>query len=190
MATPNQQNLAEKNDEYAKNFTQGHLELPPAKKYLPPGLEASGLAVDPFDLAAHDAAADKVEPRVHGPVVPAAAATARKRLAVMHAVAEPAKRAVAGRLVRPPVGAAHALEEAEVEPHPERVAVQRQRHGLPRRPGGVSELKISYRPLRRPRGAAAWLLLAGVGVQSIGSGSGLGEPGYGGGGSSSSSYLS
>ncbi|TLD25257.1 hypothetical protein PspLS_05608 [Pyricularia sp. CBS 133598] len=34
MATPHQQNLVEKNEEYVKNFTQGHLELPPAKKYL------------------------------------------------------------------------------------------------------------------------------------------------------------
>lgn len=34
MATPNQQNLVEKNEEYVKNFTHGHLELPPAKKYL------------------------------------------------------------------------------------------------------------------------------------------------------------
>ncbi|KAL8366558.1 hypothetical protein RB595_010424 [Gaeumannomyces hyphopodioides] len=34
MATPVQQNLVEKNEAYAKNFTQGDLALPPAKKYL------------------------------------------------------------------------------------------------------------------------------------------------------------
>ncbi|EJT71199.1 hypothetical protein GGTG_10459 [Gaeumannomyces tritici R3-111a-1] len=34
MATPIQQNLVEKNEAYAKDFTQGDLALPPAKKYL------------------------------------------------------------------------------------------------------------------------------------------------------------
>ena len=34
MATPIQKNLVGKNAEYAKNFTQGDLALPPAKKYL------------------------------------------------------------------------------------------------------------------------------------------------------------
>ncbi|OMP82344.1 hypothetical protein BK809_0006654 [Diplodia seriata] len=33
MTTPIQQNLAEKNKEYAASFTKGHLALPPAKKY-------------------------------------------------------------------------------------------------------------------------------------------------------------
>ncbi|KAL1647823.1 hypothetical protein SLS58_002624 [Diplodia intermedia] len=33
MTTPIQQNLAEKNKEYAASFTNGHLALPPAKKY-------------------------------------------------------------------------------------------------------------------------------------------------------------
>ena len=33
MATPIQQNLVEKNKEYADKFTQGDLALPPAKKY-------------------------------------------------------------------------------------------------------------------------------------------------------------
>ncbi|CAD6448007.1 78463e9e-b7e6-4d13-9b17-cc2514451e95 [Sclerotinia trifoliorum] len=31
--TPNQKNLIESNEKYAANFTQGDLELPPAKKY-------------------------------------------------------------------------------------------------------------------------------------------------------------
>lgn len=34
MATPNVQNLKERNAAYADAFTQGHLALPPAKKYL------------------------------------------------------------------------------------------------------------------------------------------------------------
>ncbi|KAI0168897.1 carbonate dehydratase [Hypoxylon sp. FL1284] len=34
MTSPNQKNLVEKNVEYASNFTQGHLALPPAKHYL------------------------------------------------------------------------------------------------------------------------------------------------------------
>lgn len=34
MATPNVQNLKEQNAAYADTFTQGHLALPPAKKYL------------------------------------------------------------------------------------------------------------------------------------------------------------
>jgi hypothetical protein len=34
MATPIQNNLTTKNAEYSKSFTQGHLALPPAKKYL------------------------------------------------------------------------------------------------------------------------------------------------------------
>lgn len=34
MSTPNVQNLEDKNAAYAARFTQGHLELPPAKKYL------------------------------------------------------------------------------------------------------------------------------------------------------------
>lgn len=34
MSTPNVQNLKERNAAYAESFTQGHLELPPAKKYL------------------------------------------------------------------------------------------------------------------------------------------------------------
>jgi carbonic anhydrase len=34
MATEIQKNLVEKNAEYAGSFTQGHLALPPAKKYL------------------------------------------------------------------------------------------------------------------------------------------------------------
>ncbi|TRX93132.1 hypothetical protein FHL15_006000 [Xylaria flabelliformis] len=34
MATEIQKNLAEKNAEYAQKFDQGHLALPPAKKYL------------------------------------------------------------------------------------------------------------------------------------------------------------
>ncbi|KAB2574280.1 putative carbonic anhydrase protein [Lasiodiplodia theobromae] len=33
MTTPIQQNLVEKNKEYAATFTKGHLALPPAKKY-------------------------------------------------------------------------------------------------------------------------------------------------------------
>lgn len=33
MTTPIQQNLVEKNKEYAASFTKGHLALPPAKKY-------------------------------------------------------------------------------------------------------------------------------------------------------------
>lgn len=33
MATSIQQNLVEKNKEYAASFTQGDLALPPAKKY-------------------------------------------------------------------------------------------------------------------------------------------------------------
>jgi hypothetical protein len=34
MATPAIKNLEEKNAEYASKFTQGHLPLPPGKKYL------------------------------------------------------------------------------------------------------------------------------------------------------------
>lgn len=34
MATPNVRNLKEQNAVYAGRFTQGHLALPPAKKYL------------------------------------------------------------------------------------------------------------------------------------------------------------
>ncbi len=34
MTTPTQKNLEEKNAEYAGQFTQGHLALPPAKHYL------------------------------------------------------------------------------------------------------------------------------------------------------------
>ncbi|KAK3713173.1 hypothetical protein LTR37_008606 [Vermiconidia calcicola] len=34
MATDNQQNLISKNKEYASTFNQGHLALPPAKKYV------------------------------------------------------------------------------------------------------------------------------------------------------------
>lgn len=34
MSTPNVQNLKEQNAAYADTFTQGHLALPPAKKYL------------------------------------------------------------------------------------------------------------------------------------------------------------
>jgi carbonic anhydrase len=34
MTTPVQQNLVEKNAQYASSFTQGDLALPPAKKYL------------------------------------------------------------------------------------------------------------------------------------------------------------
>lgn len=34
MSTPNVQNLKEQNAAYADRFTQGHLALPPAKKYL------------------------------------------------------------------------------------------------------------------------------------------------------------
>lgn len=34
MATDIQQNLTTKNEQYASSFTQGHLALPPAKKYL------------------------------------------------------------------------------------------------------------------------------------------------------------
>lgn len=34
MATPNVQNLKEKNATYASGFNHGHLELPPAKRYL------------------------------------------------------------------------------------------------------------------------------------------------------------
>lgn len=34
MATPITQNLKEKNEAYASNFTHGDLPLPPAKKYL------------------------------------------------------------------------------------------------------------------------------------------------------------
>ncbi|KAI3392349.1 hypothetical protein diail_5863 [Diaporthe ilicicola] len=34
MATPNVQNLKKQNAAYAGSFTQGHLALPPAKKYL------------------------------------------------------------------------------------------------------------------------------------------------------------
>ncbi|MCJ1390492.1 hypothetical protein MMC18_003352 [Xylographa bjoerkii] len=33
MATPVQQNLTSKNEKYASNFSEGHLALPPAKKY-------------------------------------------------------------------------------------------------------------------------------------------------------------
>ena len=33
MATEIQQNLEKKNAEYASNFKEGHLALPPAKKY-------------------------------------------------------------------------------------------------------------------------------------------------------------
>ncbi|EKG18316.1 Carbonic anhydrase [Macrophomina phaseolina MS6] len=33
MATPNQQNLVEKNKQYAASFDKGHLPLPPGKKY-------------------------------------------------------------------------------------------------------------------------------------------------------------
>jgi carbonic anhydrase len=33
MATTIQKNLVEKNAEYASNFKEGHLALPPAKKY-------------------------------------------------------------------------------------------------------------------------------------------------------------
>ncbi|OJD09987.1 hypothetical protein ACJ73_09986 [Blastomyces percursus] len=34
MATPAQQNLHDQNAQYAESFNQGHLALPPAKKYL------------------------------------------------------------------------------------------------------------------------------------------------------------
>ncbi len=34
MATPVQQNLVEKNAQYASSFDQGGLALPPAKKYI------------------------------------------------------------------------------------------------------------------------------------------------------------
>lgn len=34
MATPIQQNLKSSNESYASSFTQGHLALPPAKKYV------------------------------------------------------------------------------------------------------------------------------------------------------------
>lgn len=34
MATPIQQNLHDQNTQYANTFDQGHLALPPAKKYL------------------------------------------------------------------------------------------------------------------------------------------------------------
>ncbi|KAM3418688.1 Carbonic anhydrase [Cercospora zeina] len=34
MATDIQKNLASKNEQYSSSFTQGHLALPPAKKYL------------------------------------------------------------------------------------------------------------------------------------------------------------
>ncbi|KAG8167775.1 hypothetical protein KVR01_003464 [Diaporthe batatas] len=34
MSTPNVQNLKDQNAAYAQGFTHGHLELPPAKKYL------------------------------------------------------------------------------------------------------------------------------------------------------------
>jgi len=34
MATPIQENLIKSNEKYASNFTEGHLALPPAKKYL------------------------------------------------------------------------------------------------------------------------------------------------------------
>ncbi|MCJ1486226.1 hypothetical protein MMC06_006403 [Schaereria dolodes] len=34
MSTPVQQNLVSKNEEYASNFAEGHLALPPAKKYI------------------------------------------------------------------------------------------------------------------------------------------------------------
>ncbi|KAL7621805.1 hypothetical protein AAE478_007305 [Parahypoxylon ruwenzoriense] len=34
MTSPIQNSLLEKNAEYARNFTQGHLALPPAKRYL------------------------------------------------------------------------------------------------------------------------------------------------------------
>jgi hypothetical protein len=33
MATPIQENLVSKNKAYASSFTEGHLALPPAKKY-------------------------------------------------------------------------------------------------------------------------------------------------------------
>lgn len=33
MATPIQENLIHRNQEYAANFKDGHLDLPPAKKY-------------------------------------------------------------------------------------------------------------------------------------------------------------
>jgi hypothetical protein len=33
MATPIQENLVAKNKAYASSFTEGHLALPPAKKY-------------------------------------------------------------------------------------------------------------------------------------------------------------
>jgi carbonic anhydrase len=33
MATPIQENLIAKNKAYASSFTEGHLALPPAKKY-------------------------------------------------------------------------------------------------------------------------------------------------------------
>ena len=33
MATPIQANLQKKNAEYSSSFTEGHLALPPAKKY-------------------------------------------------------------------------------------------------------------------------------------------------------------
>lgn len=33
MASTIQKNLIEKNEQYASNFTEGHLALPPAKKY-------------------------------------------------------------------------------------------------------------------------------------------------------------
>lgn len=34
MATPNVQNLQEKNEAFVRDFQDGHLPLPPAKKYL------------------------------------------------------------------------------------------------------------------------------------------------------------
>ncbi len=47
MASPIQENLVSKNKVYASSFTEGHLALPPAKKYavgttsLSPGLLTS-----------------------------------------------------------------------------------------------------------------------------------------------------
>ena len=47
MATPTQENLVNANKEYASNFREGHLALPPAKKY------AVGRSTPPLHLIAH-----------------------------------------------------------------------------------------------------------------------------------------
>ena len=52
MATPIQENLVKVNKEYASRFKEGHLALPPAKKYAvgksnPPRLSTTAAVRDP-----------------------------------------------------------------------------------------------------------------------------------------------